>query len=132
MAAGTRRQPLARAPSLPALLQPLQALRQPTVPLYRLLTEADAEPRGSLPTDAAAAATTANRIVIDGAPVDVGFSVDLTIDPSLQALAQKTAACYIGPPRRVPGDGIRRAEDADRPLGSRSSKGDGPHGGGGR
>jgi hypothetical protein len=37
-----------------------------------------------------------NRIALDGAPVDVGFSVDLTIDPSLQALAQKTAACYTG------------------------------------
>ena len=38
----------------------------------------------------------ANRIVLDGAPVDVGFSIDLTIDPALQALAQKTAACYTG------------------------------------
>ena len=37
-----------------------------------------------------------NRIVLDGTPVDVGFSVDLTIDPALQALAQKTAACYTG------------------------------------
>ncbi len=37
-----------------------------------------------------------NRIDIGGAPVDVGFSIDLTIDPSLQALAQQTAACYTG------------------------------------
>ena len=43
-----------------------------------------------------------NRIVLDGAPVDVGFSIDLTIDPSLQALAQKTAACYTRPARRLP------------------------------
>ena len=37
-----------------------------------------------------------NRIALGGAPVDVGFSIDLTIDPSLQALAQQTAACYTG------------------------------------
>ena len=33
---------------------------------------------------------------IDGAAVDTGLSIDVTIDPALQALAQKTAACYTG------------------------------------
>ena len=108
-------------PSLQALLQPLQALRQPNGPWYRLLTEADAERVGSPP--AGAAPTAANRVVLDGAPVDVGFSVDLTIDPSLQALAQKTAACYTGRHDVCRAMGIRRAEDGDAPLGSRLLEG---------
>ena len=35
-------------------------------------------------------------MLLGGVPVDVGFSIDLTIDPALQALAQRTAACYTG------------------------------------
>ena len=58
-----------------------------------------------------------NRIVLDGAPVDVGFSIDLTIDPALQALAQKTAACYAGRHDVCQALGLRRNEDKDRPLG---------------
>ena len=37
-----------------------------------------------------------NRVMVDGTTVDTGISSDLTIDPLLQALAQKTAACYTG------------------------------------
>jgi len=108
-------------PSLQALLQPLQALRQPAGPLYRLLTDADAEP---VPRPASAGARfAANRVVLGGAPVDVGFSVDLTIDPALQALAQKTAACYTGRHEVCRGLGLRRAEDADRPLGDKLLEG---------
>src|SRR5205085_969612 len=54
-----------------------------------------------------------------GAPVDVGFSVDLTIDPSLQALAQKTAACYTGRQDVCRALGVQRAEDRGRTIGHR-------------
>ena len=52
--------------------------------------------------------------------VDVGFSIDLTIDPALQALAQKTAACYTGRHDVCRALGMRRAEDDGR---SRSASG---------
>lgn len=100
-------------PSLHTMLQPLESLRQPSGSLYRLYTDADA---------ASAEGATGyrygpNRIVLDGAAVDVGFSVGLTIDPSLQALAQKTAACYTGRHEVCRALGMRRGEDPDRPLG---------------
>ena len=72
-------------PSLQTMLQPLDGLRQPSMPLYRQLA-------GDPPPGAAAP----HRRGLDGAAVDVGYSVGLTIDPALQALAQKTAACYTG------------------------------------
>ena len=72
-------------PSLQTVLQPLDALRQPSQALYRQLA-------GDLPAGAAAP----HRRTLDGAAVDVGYSIGLTIDPALQALAQKTAACYTG------------------------------------
>jgi hypothetical protein len=100
-------------PSLHALLQPLDALRQPSRALYRLYTEADAPGYRYGP----------NRIVLDGATVDVGFSVHLTIDPALQALAQKTAACYTGRHDVCRALGVRRAEDAERPVGHRLLEG---------
>ena len=79
-------------PSLDAMLQPLETLRRPSGALYRLYTDAPAEP-----DDAPAGYRYGpNRIDVGGTPVDVGFSVDLTIDPAVQALAQKTAACYTG------------------------------------
>ncbi|MEP7302180.1 MAG: hypothetical protein ABI699_11675, partial [Caldimonas sp.] len=62
-------------PSLQAMLQPLESLRQPTGALYRLHTAADA-PARPLPGDPPARP---NRIVLDGSGVDVGFSIDLTI-----------------------------------------------------
>ncbi len=104
-------------PSLQAMLQPLETLRRPTGALYRLYTE---------PREQAAAAGEpgdyrfgANRIVVDGAAVDVGFSIDVTIDPRLQALAQKTAACYTGRQDVCRALGIARAEDKAQTIGHR-------------
>ena len=73
-----------------------------------------------------------NRIDLDGAPVDVGFSIDLTIDPALQALAQRVAACYTGRDDVCRALGIARKEDAGaRASGSRLLEhAHGAHGGG--
>lgn len=102
-------------PSLQAMLQPLESLRSPTGALYRLYT--DARPTApDAPTDYRYGP---NRIVLDGAAVDVGFSLALTIDPQLQALAQKTAACYTGRQDVCRALGIRRAEDKDQTIGHR-------------
>jgi hypothetical protein len=94
-------------PSLQTMLQPLEALRQPSTAAFHAFNDVgDAGPgRGR------------NRIVLDGAPVDVGFSIDLTIDPALQALAQKTAACYAGRHDVCQALALHRNEDKDRPLG---------------
>lgn len=81
-------------PGLPTLLRPLDALQRPNE-------------------------STANRVALDGIDVDVGFSVDLTIDPAMQALAQKTAACYTGRQDVCAALGIRRAEDRGRTVGHR-------------
>ena len=113
-------------PSLQALLQPLDSLQRPWGPLYQSFTQAAH----------ASDATTAsdhygpNRITLDGAQVDVGFSVDLTIDPALQALAQKTAACYTGRQDvcRSLGVASRRGwHRGGRPSAARTSRG--AHGG---
>ena len=106
-------------PSLQAMLQPLEALRRPSGALYRLYTDAHAA-SAELPTDYRYGP---NRIVLDGAPVDVGFSIDLTIDPALQALAQKTAACYTGRQDVCRALGIQRAEDRGRTIGHRLLEG---------
>jgi hypothetical protein len=95
-------------PSLYAMLAPLDTLRQPTGVMYRMETDTN---------DASAAATRANRIVLDGAAVDVGFSIDTTIDPALQALAQKTAACYTGRHDICGALRMRRNGDRERPVG---------------
>ena len=100
-------------PSLQAMLQPLESLRQPTGALYRLQTAG--EPASTRAGDEAR--TAANRIVLDGTGIDVGFSIDLTIDPALQALAQKTAACYTGRHDACRALGLHRQEDKDQPLG---------------
>jgi len=106
-------------PSLQAMLQPLDGLRRPASALYRLYTDL-----GSRASDVPSAYRFGpNRIVLDGAPVDVGFSIDLTIDPTLQALAQKTAACYTGRHDVCRALGIRRAEDAGHALGHRLLEG---------
>ena len=104
--------------SLQALLQPLEQLRQPSAALYHLFADGDAEPTRPL-----AGSAGHNRIVIDGAPVDVGFSIDLTIDPQLQALAQKAAACYTGRQDVCQALGLRRNDDKDRPLGAQLLEG---------
>jgi hypothetical protein len=102
-------------PSLSALLQPLDGLRRPSGALYRHYTELGSS-RGDAPT---AYRYGPNRIVFDGTPVDVGFSIDLTINPSLQALAQKTAACYTGRQDVCRALGVQRAEDTGRAIGHR-------------
>jgi hypothetical protein len=99
-------------PSLGVMLQPLDAVHRPTGSLYRAFTESA--------NDGAAAGRYAlgpNRIEIDGNPVDVGFSIDVTIDPVMQALAQRTAACYTGRHDVCRALGIHRREDGTQPLG---------------
>jgi hypothetical protein len=97
-------------PSLGAMLQPLDALRQPTGTLYRALARKMVPQAGIRAT---------NRARLDGIEVDVGFSVDVTIEPELQALAQKVAACYTGRHDVCRALAIRRAEDGANPLGHR-------------
>lgn len=100
-------------PSLAAMLRPLDTLRWPSGALYRAYTES--------PTDSPNGPSEyrfgPNRITLDGSVVDVGFSVDLTIDPALQALAQKTAACYTGYQQACRALGIARKEDVRQPIG---------------
>jgi hypothetical protein len=90
-------------PSLATMLAPLDALRRPGGAAYRSYTRGAARP---------------NRVEVEGSAVDVGFSVDLTIDPALQALAQRTAVCYTGRDDVCRALGITRQDDASRPLGS--------------
>jgi len=100
-------------PSLYAMLQPLDPLRRPSGSLYHLYTDADP----ASPDLPGGRRHGPNHIMLDGATVDVGFSVDLTIAPSLQALAQKTAACYTGRHDVCRALEMRRTEDKDRPIG---------------
>ncbi len=79
-------------PSLSVMLQPLEPLHRPAGSVYLAQTAAATEPQGS----SASYRYGPNQIAVGSAPVDVGFSIDLTIDPSLQALAQQTVACYTG------------------------------------
>jgi len=96
-------------PSLGLMLQPLETLRRPSGALYREVTRDGAD---------AHAAAHANRIDLAGNTVDVGFSVDVTIDPVAQALAQQTAACYTGRDDVCRALGMQRKEDGARALGS--------------
>ncbi len=109
-------------PSLHTLLRPLETLRQPTGTLYRAYTEVD-EPRADPLRRTATGVDRRNRVVIDGVPLDVGYSVDLTIDPALQALAQKTAACYTGRHDVCASLGMHRREDGDGALGDKLLEG---------
>lgn len=103
-------------PSLAVMLQPLSTLQRPTGSLYRLYTQAAPATAGITPTDYRYGP---NRIDFGGTPIDVGFSVDITIDPAVQALAQKTAACYTGRQDVCKALGMIRAEDAAQPVGHR-------------
>ena len=100
-------------PSLQTLLQPLDSLQRPWGSLYRTFTEGAHAPDDAKASDHYAP----NRIALDGTQVDVGFSVDLTIDPKLQALAQKTAACYTGRQDVCRSLGVHRGEDGDDAIG---------------
>jgi hypothetical protein len=85
-------------PSLATLLQPLEALHRPVGAMYRQTGGA-------------------NRIALGRNPVDVGYSIDLAIDPAVQALAQQTAACYTGRDDICRALDMRRKEDGASPLG---------------
>src|SRR2546425_9897015 len=102
-------------PSLDAMLESLSTLRRPSGSLYRLYTDATAVPDDT-PTGYRYGP---NRIDVGGTSIDVGFSIDLTIEPSVQELAQKTGACYTGRQDVCLAPGISRAEDAGRALGHR-------------
>jgi hypothetical protein len=100
-------------PSLQTMLQPLEALQRPANVLYRMYTAAaSADPSASR-------ALGQNRILVGGAPVDVGFSIDLTIEPDVQAIAQKIAACYTGRQDVCQAAGVTRKEDESKPIGHR-------------
>jgi len=105
-------------PSLLALLQPLDTLRQPSGALYRQLTEPPVDATSTIDPP-----KHANRVALDGTPVDAGFSIDLTIDPAMQALAQKTAACYTGRQDVCRALDIQRAEDKGQPIGHKLLEG---------
>jgi len=104
--------------SLGALLRPLETLHRPDGALYRVYTTAGGD-AGDPSAPAARPRQGPNRIDIDGAPVDIGLSIDVTIDPSLQALAQRVAACYTGRDDVCRALGVTRKEDAGHPLGHR-------------
>ena len=102
-------------PSLGMLLQPLETLHRPSGSLYRAYTEAASD--GDTTDTPTGYRYGPNRIDIGGAPVDVGFSIDLTIDPTLQALAQRTAACYTGRDDVCRALGLKRKEDGTQRIG---------------
>jgi hypothetical protein len=108
-------------PSLLTLLQPLETLRQPSGALYRLYTDADAaaDPLGRRIGHGG----TPNRVDLDGAAIDVGYTIELTIDPQMQALAQKTAACYTGRHDLCRALTMVRNEDGAQPLGDKLLEG---------
>jgi hypothetical protein len=87
-------------PSLAAMLAPLAPLNRPFGATYR--TASSAHP---------------SRVALAGNEVDVGYAIDLAIDPDVQALAQRTAACYTGRDDVCRAMGIVRKDDAGAPLG---------------
>ena len=89
-------------PSLTVMLQALEPLQRPAGELYRQY-----------------GGPGSNRVRLGRTPVDVGFSIDLTIDPRLQALAQRTAACYTGRHDVCEALHVRRKEDEGQPVGHR-------------
>jgi hypothetical protein len=102
-------------PSLAMMLLPLEALHRPGNSLYREYTSVAAE------SDEASARYRygPNRIDIGSAAVDIGFSIDTTIDPSLQVLAQQTVACYTGRDDVCRALGMTRREDSEQAIGHR-------------
>lgn len=100
-------------PSLSAMLQPLNALRMPASSLFRKYTEAALPVTGN-PVDYRYGP---NRISIGGNEMDVGFSLDLTIQPETQALAQQVATCYTGNQGVCRQLGIYRVEDGKEAIG---------------
>jgi hypothetical protein len=100
-------------PSLGAILQPLEALHRPAGALYRAYTDAQGDAQAMRATYRYGP----NRIELGGAGVDIGFSIDLTIDPALQEIAQRTASCYTGRTDVCRAFGIVRKDDGERAVG---------------
>ncbi|TMH07788.1 MAG: hypothetical protein E6H67_02740 [Betaproteobacteria bacterium] len=98
-------------PSLGLMLQPLETLHRPSGSLYLAYTAMETQGSPASSRDGR------NRIDVGGAQVDVGFSIDLTIEPSVQALAQQTAACYTGRDDVCRALDIRRKEDGSQAVG---------------
>ena len=85
-------------PSLFTLLQPLESLRQPSGALYRAYAANDDE----LPRVRAGRIGSRNHVDLDGAAVDVGYSIDLTIDPGAAGAGAEDGRLLHRPPRRLP------------------------------
>lgn len=94
-------------PSLDLILRPLDSLRLPGSSLYQVYTSRE-EREGQDPQRYGYGRNSAD---INGARLDVGFSIDLALDPTAQAFAQQIAACYTGAQQVCRKLGIRRAED---------------------
>lgn len=100
-------------PSLPLILRPLDALRQPGSQLYQDYTDLDdGDTRGP-----GQRAWGRNTVRLGNAILDVGFSVDLTIDGATQAYAQQIASCYTGAQQVCRRLGVHRLEDEADPKG---------------
>ncbi|MBL0419367.1 hypothetical protein JI739_03300 [Ramlibacter sp. AW1] len=83
-------------PDLPLLIAGLDPLRRPEGRLYQDYVQA-------LPGQA-------NRSRVGRGEIDLGFNVQLTIDPRTQAIAQRVLACYAGRPEACEEAGIARAQ----------------------
>jgi hypothetical protein len=82
-------------PSLSAMLQPLDAMKRP------------------------ASNGDASLVRVGSARLPVGDTVDVTIDPALQSIAQRVAACYTGRQDVCRVLGLARKEDDGKPVGHR-------------
>ena len=82
-------------PSLAAMLQPLDGLKRPG---------GSGEP---------------SLLRVGNARLPVGDAIDITIDPALQAIAQRVAACYTGRHDVCRALGVTRKEDEGKVIGHR-------------
>jgi hypothetical protein len=105
-------------------VQSLATLRQPSGSLYRLYTEtaaeADATPTGYRYGP--------NRIEIGGTPVDVGFSVDLTIDPRYRRSRRRRSRATPVGRTSAARSACRGARTPDARSARDAREGDGAHG----
>ena len=102
-------------PSLGLILRPLDALRYPGSELYKKYTRSE-NPNLMPPEEAYRYGP--NQVEIGDTTLDVGFSVDLTLNPVAQSYAQQVAACYTGAQEVCRKLGIERAEDKGKKIGS--------------
>ena len=82
-------------PSLSAMLQPLDAMKRP------------------------GASGDTSFVRVGKARLPAGDAIDVTIDPALQSVAQRVAACYTGRQDVCRALGVARKEDEGRPVGHR-------------